>query len=849
MLGAPLCLLPGALADESSKTGSGEQSVWDVVYDRGYGNNDIFNDCAVDSQGNVIVAGTVENNKPVPDGDFAVIKYDAAGKKIWEFIYDHSNNDHFCGGVAIGGQDAIYATGCTDIGGTNMNILTVGLDRDGNILDGWPREFDLAGKDDIAQDIILDSHGEITIAGWSRDATSVVRVCLLKYLPGGVLPAGWPKYYHTGNPGAYVGAFSLDEDSAGNYVIAGVEETSEDKCILYKVSPNGDVYPGWPKTYDSGRPENFDLWTSVEVDNSGNYVCGGLADATWLNNAAGMLAWYTPDGTLINPPGVIFLEHGGLLMIGPWAIPRLTVAQSNCVLFNSATIKPGPQYQDTVYKYRPDGTAVPGWPRVREGTNNSLGTGIAVDPGGQVFSCGYAFVAGGNFDGLIYKVADANPWYLAEGSTGRDSIGNFETWVLVQNPGPQRAVANIAFQTPAGEKTGPQLTLEPGTRHTVNVAQYIDNEWSVSTRVTSDNPVVAERAVYYTPAGGPYRQAATDSIGASTTAKTWYMAQGSTGKDASGGFETWVLVQNPGTTTANAKLYYQTPAGEVTGPEITLAPGTRQTVNVADTVANNWNVATKVTSDNPVVCECATYWNPAGWPVRQAAADSVGASESADLWYLAEGSTGSDSTGGFETWIFLQNPGAATAIARLYYQTPSGEVTGPAFTLAPGTRQTVNVAETVANNWSVSTKVTSDNPIVCERAIYWNPRGGPIRQAATDSIGVGASSKLWYLAEGSTGSDPAGGFETWVLVQNPGTATARAKLYYQTPTGEVAGPDISLAPGTRQTVNVAWTVANNWSVSTKVTSDNPVVCERAMYWNLAGGPYRQAATDSIGADP
>lgn len=67
-----------------------------------------------------------------------------------------------------------------------------------------------------------------------------------------------------------------------------------------------------------------------------------------------------------------------------------------------------------------------------------------------------------------------------------------------------------------------------------------------------------------------------------------------------------------------------------------------------------------------------------------------------------------------------------------------------------------------------------------------------------------------------------------------------------TPTGAKDGPTLSLKGNTRQTVNVADTVPNEWSVSTKVTSDLPVIAERSMYWNTPT-VYRQAATDSIGA--
>jgi len=69
-----------------------------------------------------------------------------------------------------------------------------------------------------------------------------------------------------------------------------------------------------------------------------------------------------------------------------------------------------------------------------------------------------------------------------------------------------------------------------------------------------------------------------------------------------------------------------------------------------------------------------------------------------------------------------------------------------------------------------------------------------------------------------------------VLVQNPGEDTATAKITYMTPDGETNGPTVDLGPGTRQTVNVADTVPDTWSVSTEVSSDKPVVAERATYW-------------------
>jgi len=304
-----------------------------------------------------------------------------------------------------------------------------------------------------------------------------------------------------------------------------------------------------------------------------------------------------------------------------------------------------------------------------------------------------------------------------------------------------------------------------------------------------------------------------------TSGTTWYLAEGST----RGGFETWILVQNPSRDTATVSLTYMTPSGAVTGPSLVLEPSTRQSVNVADTISDEWSVSTEVTSDVPVVCERSVYWGE-----RIGGHDSIGVTSPDHVWYLAEGSTGGD----FETWILVQNPNDANATVELTYMTSEGSVEGPREDLLPNSRMTFNIADTLPGVFSVSTKVVSNRPVVCERSVYWGGRIG-----GHDSIGVTIPGQDWYLAEGST----RGGFETWILVQNPSRDTATVSLTYMTPSGSVTGPSLVLEPSTRQTVNVADTVPDEWSVSTEVTSDVPVVCERSVYWGeRIGGTTRSA---------
>ena len=184
--------------------------------------------------------------------------------------------------------------------------------------------------------------------------------------------------------------------------------------------------------------------------------------------------------------------------------------------------------------------------------------------------------------------------------------------------------------------------------------------------------------------------------------------------------------------------------------------------------------------------------------------------------------------------------------------TPEGTVTGHSATLGPGSRKTFDVSEVVNENWSVSTMVTSDSPVICERAMYWDNANGIYRQSAHDSIGVTGSGKCWFpsLAEGSTGYEQRGSFETWVLIQNPGDTPANIQIIYNSEDGTIEGPRTTLAPGTRKTFNIAEAVPGTWSVSSTIESDQPVIVERSMYWNTAGeNTYRQAAHDSIGFNP
>ena len=326
----------------------------------------------------------------------------------------------------------------------------------------------------------------------------------------------------------------------------------------------------------------------------------------------------------------------------------------------------------------------------------------------------------------IGVIQPAMRWYLAEGVTK----GGYETWVLVQNPNPQPVGIDVKFQTKTGQIQGPVDTIPARSRKSYPLDSWVDT-FDVSTMITSTTPgesIICERAVYWTPDGSnTHRQVGTDSIGVAEPSSTWYLAEGA----SHGGYETFILVQNPNSTDVNVNIKYQTTNGEVQGPVDTVFANSRKTYRVNDKVSD-YNVSTAVSSfGGEIICERSVYWTPPGSDQKILGHDSIGVRTGDLNWYLAEGAT----SGGFETWVLVQNPNAAPVGITINFQTGTGEIAGPTDTIPPNSRRSYKVNDWT-DSYDVSTKVASNGGlIICERAVYWTPPGVNIKVLGTDSIG------------------------------------------------------------------------------------------------------------------
>jgi len=397
--------------------------------------------------------------------------------------------------------------------------------------------------------------------------------------------------------------------------------------------------------------------------------------------------------------------------------------------------------------------------------------------------------------------------------------GLFDEYILMMNPdAEQTADVEITYVTETGRKDVQKVEVPPLSRYTVHVDEEEPNE-ALSAAVASTNgvPIVAERAMYFNFSQG---RGGSDAQGTTTPACAWYLAEGST----DWGFETYVCIQNPGDSANTVTAHFMLSNGKNIDADLSLKPHSRCTLDCS-TVAGleKADFSTTVTSHLPVVVERAMYFkNHAGISGGHA---SAAVTAPARTWYLAEGYTGK----GFDTYVLIENPGGTNASVRLDYLVPGGKVITTREEIGPRTRKTIHVDEVPGlEATDVSVAVSSSVPVVAERSMYFNYFG---ITEGSNSVGVTSPASQWYMAEGFT----AQGFDTYILLENPGAVDGHAKVDFLLPDGTVKRVVLPVPAATRRTLKVN-TVDGLGAAefSTHVTCTVPMVAERSMYFNYGG---------------
>jgi hypothetical protein len=330
----------------------------------------------------------------------------------------------------------------------------------------------------------------------------------------------------------------------------------------------------------------------------------------------------------------------------------------------------------------------------------------------------------------------------------------------------------------------------------------------------------------------------TNSIGVTAPSTNWYLPEGS----SQWGFETWLLIQNPSDIEASCDVTYMI---EGVGPKTInhkVAPNTRATFNMASEIGTA-DASIQVESNVGVIPERAMY-TPypgagAGEFNKREGHDSIGTTDAANDFYLAEGTT----AWGFTTYVLVQNPNDAAVNASITCMTDTGPLEPIEFTMPANTRKTVRLNDTYPDR-DMSTKVHADKPIVAERSMFWS-RPDVGGQATHDSIGTSAAHMNWMLPDGCA-TEEDGGTETFTLVQNPNAQDVEIKVSYLTVYGTSNAVFTDIVPAnSRKTYNMADTYDDGFTSASILvesqTAGKKIIVERAMYES-----DRWGGSDTIG---
>ncbi len=210
--------------------------------------------------------------------------------------------------------------------------------------------------------------------------------------------------------------------------------------------------------------------------------------------------------------------------------------------------------------------------------------------------------------------------------------------------------------------------------------------------------------------------------------------------------------------------------------------------------------------------------------------------------YFAEGSQGF-----FDTFVLIGNPQANPVDVTLTFLREGETTVTHTEHMDPFSRKTVSTAtipELVNRSFGVIVDATL--PVVAERAMYFGSTATRPWSGGGDAAGATAPSADWYFAEGATGSF----FDTFILMMNPEAQNdAHATLRYLLDTGETIEVPKVIPASRRITVNIEAeddARLRNATMSARLTSDRPIVAERAVYWPTA---RRRAAVGRIARHP
>jgi hypothetical protein len=208
--------------------------------------------------------------------------------------------------------------------------------------------------------------------------------------------------------------------------------------------------------------------------------------------------------------------------------------------------------------------------------------------------------------------AGSTHWFLAEGATG----GFFDTFVLLSNPQSTPAHVSMTYLLDTGETVTVAKTIPANARLTTNIEAEDDvrlHSAAVSTVVTADVPIIAERSMYWPGAAIPWGEGH-NSFGVVDAGTAWGLAEGRVGTPLN--FHTYILLANPQATAAAVTVTYLRESGAPVVKTYSVPATSRfniDTSTVTELHDEAFGATIQVTNGVAIIVERSMYWDANGF--------------------------------------------------------------------------------------------------------------------------------------------------------------------------------------------------------------------------------------------
>ncbi|MPZ20899.1 MAG: hypothetical protein GEV06_23805 [Luteitalea sp.] len=630
-----------------------------------------------------------------------------------------------------------------------------------------------------------------------------------------------------------IGDVGQSEREEVNYEPLGQGGRNYGWSVYEGADPTPDIDPNRQLAYEPATPPIHDYTRDFGVTVIGGYVYRGMtldesyqgryvfADLEGRIYSLGLaidsetdeaevanVEEHTADLFPSNAPEITSVDvdaHGELFIVG----------------FSDGTI-----YRVTLDEGDDDGDGLPDAWEQQVGLSPAIGSGEDGpygDPDGDGLSNGEELRAGLNPLDPLEPPTEPLVRLFAEGATNFF----FDTELALVNPTSEPAHATLEYRRHDGRIFRQSVDLPAERRVTVDPRARAGLDGALfATSVRSESAIVVERSMTW-PVGTPYGRHA--DAGVAAPAATWYLAEGRTAP-----FSLFYLLDNEGAEPAQVEVRYLLPDRAPVVKPYTVAPHSRQTVfvNVEDEALASTEVsaAIQTSPETPITVERAMYLDgPDG--VFGAGHGTTAVTSPSPRWLLAEGATGEY----FDLFLALANPGPAPAEVTVHYLLQgSGRAVSKIYTLQPESRQTIYVNAEEAEGQSLATEtlsleVTSDQPILAERAMWWPGKTFEVTwREAHAAYGATEPGMKWLTAGGENGGPTE--LETFVLIGNVSEVDGlvRVTVFF-----EDEGPWlVELPVAARSRLSVPIRPEERWPVGDKrfavLVESLPVGAERAM---------------------